>query len=106
MDLVEFVYLSTEDYPKRELYGLVSQMRRAAVSIPSNVAERAGRRTTPDFARFLSAAAGSCNELSTLAELSRRLRFITEPTALELLSEAVEVRRIISGLARSHNVIL
>ena len=67
------VYQVTEDFPQKELYGLVSQMRRAAVSIPSNIAEGKMRGTDNEFRRYLSIAYGSCAELETQVEIAKRL---------------------------------
>ncbi|MCS6796221.1 MAG: four helix bundle protein, partial [Raineya sp.] len=65
VDLVTKVYQITYQFPSEEKFGLVSQIRRCAISIPSNIAEGAGRNTTKDFANFLSIANGACSELST-----------------------------------------
>jgi four helix bundle protein len=73
MDLVESVYRITENFPARENFGLVSQMRRAAVSIPSNIAEGYGRQSTGNYSQFLSIARGSLLELETQIEISLRL---------------------------------
>ncbi len=78
MDLAQTIYATTKKFPKEEMYALSSQMQRAAVSIPSNIAEGAGRSTNKDFANFLSIAIGSCFELQTQILLSERLHYITE----------------------------
>ncbi len=75
VELVTKMYELTEDYPKSELYGLISQMRRAAVSIPSNIAEGRRRGTRKDFRHFLLLAYGSGAELETQIEISKRLPF-------------------------------
>lgn len=75
MDLVKEVYLLTKDFPKSEEFGLVSQMRRCAVSIPSNIAEGFARRHKAEFSRFLGMALGSGAELETQIELARSLKF-------------------------------
>ncbi len=73
------MYRITKEYPKDELYGLISQIKRAATSIPLNIAEGYGKRETPDdFKRFLLMAIGSCNEMRVLLDLSARLGFINE----------------------------
>lgn len=73
MDIAERIYLITRAFPKEELYGISSQLRRAAISIPSNIAEGAGRGTNPDFKRFLGMANGSINEVETQLILAGRL---------------------------------
>ena len=78
MDLVFEVYKLTQDFPDRELYGLSSQLRRAALSVPSNIAEGAANRTPSQFSNFLSNALGSLNELDTQMELSFRLGYLPE----------------------------
>ena len=76
MDLVQAVYKITAGFPKEELYGLTSQLRRAAVSIPSNIAEGQGRRTTGDFQRFLAIANGSLREVETQILIAKRLNYL------------------------------
>ncbi len=75
MVLVEAVYRLTEQYPDSERFGLTAQMRRAAVSVPSNIAEGAARRSTADYLRFLSMARGSLSELDTQLQIATRLQF-------------------------------
>ena len=75
MNLVVLVYALTEKYPKSEVYGLVSQMRRCAISVPSNIAEGRRRGTRKDFKQFLTIAYGSGAELETQLEIAKRLRF-------------------------------
>ena len=102
MDLAQAVYLQTAEFPLEERYGLTAQMRRAAVSIPSNIAEGQGRRSTDeDFARFLRIALGSLCELETQMELAVRLRLLTEKQAASLRPAADEVGRVVNGLLRS-----
>lgn len=101
MELVEQVYRATTCFPKEEQYGLTSQLRRAAVSIPSNIAEGQGRSTTRDFLNFLAIAKGSLNELETQILLSERLGYVDSSSQLSLLHLIAEVRRIISGLSSS-----
>ncbi|CAN5577273.1 four helix bundle protein [soil metagenome] len=85
------VYRITREFPRDELYGLTSQMRRAAVSIPSNIAEGSSRRSTADFLRFLTISAGSINELDTQVEIA---------SALGYLQNAEDLRRECNHLAR------
>jgi four helix bundle protein len=101
MQLVERVYQFTESFPQREVFGLTNQMRRAAVSIPSNIAEGQGRATTKDFLNFLSVARGSLQELETQALLAHRLGYLDDVAKSNLVDEATEVARIIHGLMSS-----
>ncbi len=103
MELVETIYRVTEDFPSKEMFGLTNQLRRAAVSIPSNVAEGQGRNTTADFLRFLSISRGSLQEVQTQYELARRLGYIGEETKIELAILSDEVAKLINGLCRSLN---
>jgi four helix bundle protein len=101
MGLVEAVYKMTTGFPREEIYGLTSQLRRAAVSIPSNIAEGQGRRTTRDFLGFLSIAHGSLKEVETQVMIASRLQFIRQEKQSEMLQLTTEVGRLISGLANS-----
>jgi four helix bundle protein len=78
MDLVMQVYKLTQNFPERELYGLSSQLRRAALSVPSNIAEGAADRTKAQFSHFLANALGSLNEIDTQLEISFRLGYISQ----------------------------
>ena len=99
--LVKEVYLTSRRFPKDELYGLTSQMRRCSVSIPSNIAEGQGKRTTGEFLQHLGHARGSLFELETQIILAGDLEFCSEKRANELLSMAEEVRKILHGLIAS-----
>lgn len=101
MDLVEEVYRSSKDFPREEMYGLTSQIRRAAVSIPSNIAEGQGRRTTADFLRHLSIAYGSLREVETQILIARRLNYISQKRLEEVMGLAGEVGRLLNGLMAS-----
>jgi len=101
MDLVEDVYKTTKDFPREELYALTGQIRRAAVSIPSNIAEGQGRRTTADFLRHLSIAYGSLREVETQALIARRLDYIVQARLEEVMNRAGEVGRLLNGLTAS-----
>jgi four helix bundle protein len=101
MDLVILVYQSTEGFPQREIFGLTNQMRRAAVSIPSNIAEGQGRSSRKDFLHFLAVARGSLQELETQCILANRLNFLDEETRCRLDETTSEVGRILSGLISS-----
>lgn len=93
--LVKEVYLLTNDFPTEEKFGLISQMRRAAVSIPSNIAEGSGRSSDKDFANFLSIALGSSFELETQIWLSMDLGFHEEKGLKELILVTKEVQKMI-----------
>ncbi len=105
MDLTTLIFDITTKFPKSEMYGLVSQMRRCTVSIPSNIAEGYGRRTRNEFRQFMSIAYGSSLELETQLILSRGLDFISEQdfnTAANLLQEILKMlNSIISKLKKS-----
>ena len=101
MDLVEAAYRTTWNFPREEIYTLTSQMRRAAISIPCNIAEGQGRQTTKDFVHFLSIANGSLLELETQCLIAQRLDYINQVHTDGLLLLTGEVGRLITGLDRS-----
>lgn len=101
--LVQLLYKATDDFPSKEVYGLTSQMRRAAVSIPSNIAEGQGRSTTRDFLHFLSVAQGSLMELETQVTIAERLGYLDPAREKKLLDATAEVSRMLSGLRSSLN---
>ena len=101
MDLVEQCYKVSANFPRAELYGLTSQLRRAAVSIPSNVAEGYCRRTTKVYANHVSIALGSHGELDTCIELALRLGFLSPTDRDSLQNTSDTVGRLLSGLYRS-----
>ena len=96
-----YIYKMTKNYPKEELYGLVSQLRRVAVSIPSNIAEGYGRKTTADYLRFLYISYGSVCELETQILLSGDLDYININTLEETIENIAEVERMLKGLITS-----
>ena len=98
MDLTEEVYRTTAEFPKHELYGLVSQMRRSAVSVPSNIAEGKGRHSDPDFVRFLLHARGSLLELQTQVLIARRLQYLSEQRSSELCGHSENIGRGLNAL--------
>ncbi len=104
MDLVELVYAATRSWPKDEMYGLTNQIRRAVVSIPSNIAEGQGRGPSKEFLHYLRIARGSLLEVETQALIAQRLGYLQADVAEYLLSNTDEVSRLISGLARSITV--
>jgi four helix bundle protein len=104
MGLAAEVHRVTLKLPRHELFGLTSQIRRAAVSIPSNIAEGAGRRTTRDFLAFLHIARGSLSELETQLFLAQSIRYLSEADWAVARTGTIEVGRllnaVISGLRR------
>jgi len=104
MDLVEAIYVVTQSFPKQEIYGLTSQMRRAAVSIPANVAEGHSREHTKEFRNFLSVAQGSISELETELEIATRLGYLTSEQFSRLMAHvaglAKQVRALREALAK------
>jgi four helix bundle protein len=101
MHLVEEIYTASRSFPREEVYGLTSQLRRAAVSIPSNIAEGQGRRTAADFVRHLSISYGSLREVETQTIIAARLQYLTKQRCQEILKLAGEVGRLLNGLMSS-----
>ena len=101
MDLAERVYLLSAEFPKSEIYGLVSQIRRAAVSIPSNIAEGHARYSDNEFIRFLSIANGSLKEVETQLYLAIRLRYVDETQAQPTLTLCSDVARLLNALRKT-----
>ena len=100
MALTKLVYQATDDYPREERFGLVQQMRRAAVSVPSNIAEGQARRTTGEFVQFISHAEGSLAELDTQLLLSIDLGFVTGEKISTQLDLVGELRKMLNSLRR------
>lgn len=98
MELAELVYALSERFPKTEIYGITAQIRRSAVSVPSNIAEGRSRRTTREFLKGLSIAYGSLAELETQVQLAVRLHYTTTDEAQCVLSRAAELGRVVNGL--------
>jgi four helix bundle protein len=101
IELCEAVYQATQQFPDGERFGLTTQMRRAVVSIPSNLAEGYGRGTRPDYRQFVRIARGSAFEVETQIILAQRLTFLTDEAANVLLAKVREVLRMLNGLIRS-----
>lgn len=97
MDLVEEVYLLIKKLPQEEIYALSSQMRRAVVSIPSNVAEGSGRKSPKDYIRFLYIARGSQYELETQVHICIRLNYLTEEETIKVFSLLSEVGKLLNS---------
>jgi four helix bundle protein len=104
IELVTDIYKSSERFPKEERYGLTSQIRRAAVSIPANLAEGAGRRSPKEFAHFLSNSQGSASELETELIIANRLGYLDEASFARLIAQLERIGRLITGLVRHISV--
>ena len=103
MSLVTDIYRLSRSFPKDEVYGLTSQMRSCAISIPSNIAEGNGRAPTNDYIRFLRMAVGSLYELQTQLEISRNLEYISKTDFDTSYESSREIERMLSSLLRKLN---
>ena len=101
IDAVVKVYELLSKFPKDEKYGIVSQMKRSVVSIPSNIAEGAARSSAKEFTYFLSISLGSLSELETQIIISEKLNFISENEINEMLSSLTTIRKMLLGLKKS-----
>ncbi|HZR27187.1 MAG TPA: four helix bundle protein [Terriglobales bacterium] len=101
MTFVREIYRATANFPREEVFGLTSQLRRAAVSIPSNIAEGKGRYSPRDFQHFLKQARGSVNEVETQLLLARDLDYLQKDQTAVLLKQCEEIGRILNGLISS-----
>ncbi len=101
MEITVDVYRITRNFPPEEKFGLISQMRRSAVSIPSNISEGAARNSVKVFVNFLYIALGSLSELDTQVEIARRLKFMNQETWEVLNKKLIEEAKVLSGLIRS-----
>ncbi len=103
MALVKQIYIITGKFPREEIWGLASQMKRAAISIPANIAEGCGRRSTKELLNYLNIALGSLTELLTHIEISEMLGFVTDSSDPALAREtALSVKRLLLSLIRSN----
>ena len=101
MDLAKEIYAASRNYPKDETYGLVSQMRRAVVSVPANIAEGQGRQSRGEFLQFLGIAKGSLSELETLLALSQTLGYLTTCDSDRLSKHCDEIGRLLTNLRKA-----
>ncbi|MCK5527454.1 MAG: four helix bundle protein, partial [Candidatus Latescibacteria bacterium] len=101
MDLVVTCYQVTKTFPKSEMYGLVSQLQRAAVSIPSNISEGRARQHSKEFLQSLSIACGSLAEVETHIQIAERLHYMDSDNVKQLLDKTAEIGRMLHGLRRS-----
>ncbi|SDL79708.1 four helix bundle protein [Salinimicrobium catena] len=99
LDLVEEIYKLTQTFPSEEKFGVTSQLRRAAVSVPSNIAEGAARKGSKEFSRFLYISLGSLAEIETLLTISTRLQFLKESPTLK--EEVIYIRRMLLKLIKT-----
>ncbi|SUX46795.1 four helix bundle protein [Chryseobacterium indoltheticum] len=101
MNFVTEIYELTNDFPKNEMYGLISQIRRASISIPSNIAEGNSRRSVADYLQFLKIARGSCAEVETQLIIAQNLKFLSEEHYLKLNQDIIEISKMLNGLINS-----
>ena len=101
MDLVVMCYQMTKKFPKNEIYGLTSQLQRAAVSVPANIAEGRQRQHSKEFLQHLSIAYGSLAEVETHVQIAGRLNYMNEDQTDKILNKAEEIGRMLNGLRRS-----
>ena len=101
INLVMLVYELTRQFPKNEIFGLISQLRRAVISIPGNIAEGAARQTRREFVQFLYIARGSLSEADTYIEIARRLGYIEKGPIAVVEQKIMDVDKIITGLIQS-----
>ena len=99
--LADLVYSQTRNFPNEERFGLTNQIRRAAISISSNIAEGASRMSQADFSRFIEIASGSVFEVTAQAFIARKLNFLSEESFQSIYRGAEELSRMLSGLRRS-----
>jgi len=100
IEIVSDIYILTKKFPKEELYGLTSQIRRSAISIPSNIAEGFRRYHNKEYKQFLYIALGSCAELETQIAIARMLKYITEEKETELIEKLDHICRMTSNLIK------
>jgi four helix bundle protein len=103
IDLVTEIYRVTESFPARETYSLTGQIRRAAVSVPSNIAEGAARHTKKEFVNYLHMAQGSLSELDTQIEIAKRLGYVSETALAKLDAHIERIDKMLSGLIRQQS---
>jgi len=101
INLVVDIYKTSKEFPQEELYGLTSQMRRSAISIPSNIAEGSGRNSDKEFNRFLDISLGSSFELETQIIIAHELKFLSNEDFLKLIDKVQEEQKMITGLQKS-----
>lgn len=100
MELVTKIYQMTKTFPREEIYGLASQIRRCAISVPSNIAEGYGRKSTDDYLRFLQIAMSSLYELQTQIEIALNLKYLPDNKFQQIYESTREIERMLSSLIR------
>jgi len=100
MELVTKIYLATKTFPKEEIYGLIPQIRRSCISIPSNIAEGYGRNSTNDYIRFLQISIGSLYELQTQLEICLNLNYLSKQSFEAIYEQSREIERMLSSLIK------
>jgi len=100
VDFCTQIYIVSKQFPESEKFGLTNQIRRAAVSIPSNIAEGAGRKSKADFIRFLRITEGSINEVETQIIIAQELKFIDEAISEKITNEANQILKMIGGFVK------
>ncbi|KIQ21805.1 S23 ribosomal protein [Flavobacterium sp. MEB061] len=100
ISLVTKIYKATNTFPKEEMFGLTSQIRRSSISIPSNIAEGSGRESTKDFLRFLYISLGSIFEMQTQLEIAKNIIYIKEEEFNNLYEDSREIERMLASLIR------
>ena len=98
-ELVLDIYLATKRFPNEEMYGVTSQLRRAVISVSANIVEGSGRKTAPDFARFLSMSLGSTNEVEYFLLLSKDLGYLKNGEYQSLCNQLIEIRKMLVSFA-------
>ncbi len=101
---VSDIYKITREFPTDEKFGLISQLRRASVSVPTNISEGSGRNSPKEFRHFLFVSMGSISEIETLIEISRNLKYLNETSFLSLNSDLTELRKMTASLIKSVKV--
>jgi len=101
MTLAKEIYCATDTFPKSEIYGLTSQLRRAAVSVPSNLAEEAARRGNKEFKQFINIAQGSLSELDTQIDLAHMLGYLETASHEKLMAKITDISKMLFGLSKS-----
>ncbi|MDT4968177.1 MAG: hypothetical protein QOJ64_2914 [Acidobacteriota bacterium] len=103
MDLVQITYEAVRTFPREEIYGLTSQLKRAVVSVPSNIAEGQGRKSTREFLRHLSIAYGSLMEVESQILVAQRLQYLSQEVVERVLELTSELGRLVNGLSNALN---